>query len=50
MNAPRSTDFGEPQIVELSILVGAYNMHTRVMAALAIDPQPVSEGGPGVSS
>jgi 4-carboxymuconolactone decarboxylase len=34
--------FDEPQIVELSVLVGTYNMHTRVMAALAIDPEPVS--------
>ena len=32
--------FDEPQIVELSILVGTYNMHTRVMAALAVDPEP----------
>ena len=35
--------FDEPQIVELSVLVGTYNMHTRVMAALAIDPEPASE-------
>lgn len=28
------------QITELSVLVGAYNMHARVMTALAIDPEP----------
>ena len=32
--------FDEPQIVELSILVGTYNMHTRVFTALGIDPEP----------
>jgi 4-carboxymuconolactone decarboxylase len=32
--------FDERQIVELSILVGTYNMHTRVVAALGIDPEP----------
>ena len=29
----------ERQIVELSVLVGAYNMHTRVINALEIDPE-----------
>src|SRR5215471_13699535 len=31
--------FSERQIVELTVLVGAYNMHTRMCQALAIDPQ-----------
>jgi 4-carboxymuconolactone decarboxylase len=32
--------FDERQIVELTVLVGIYNMHTRVFAALGIDPEP----------
>jgi 4-carboxymuconolactone decarboxylase len=32
--------FNERQIVELSVLVGLYNMHTRVFTALEIDPEP----------
>jgi len=28
------------RIVELTVLVGAYNMHTRVLKALDIDPEP----------
>jgi alkylhydroperoxidase family enzyme len=32
--------FSERQIVELTVLVGIYNMHTRVMTALRIDPEP----------
>jgi AhpD family alkylhydroperoxidase len=31
--------FSERQILELAVLVGAYNMHTRMCQALAIDPQ-----------
>jgi alkylhydroperoxidase family enzyme len=31
--------FDERQIVELTILVGTYNMHARVMSALQIDPE-----------
>jgi 4-carboxymuconolactone decarboxylase len=31
--------FDERQIVELTVLVGAYNMHTRMCQALKIDPQ-----------
>ena len=31
--------FSEREIVELAVLVGAYNMHTRMCQALAIDPQ-----------
>ena len=30
----------ERQIVELSVLIGLYNMHTRVFTALKIDPEP----------
>jgi 4-carboxymuconolactone decarboxylase len=32
--------FNERQIVELSVLIGLYNMHTRVFTALKIDPEP----------
>jgi len=32
--------FSERQIVELTLLVGTYNMQTRVLCALAIDPEP----------
>lgn len=35
--------FDERQIVELAILVGTYNMHTRVMRALQIDPEPTAQ-------
>jgi len=31
--------FNERQIVELSVLIGLYNMHTRVFSALRIDPE-----------
>ena len=34
--APISTS---RQIVELSVLIGLYNMHTRVFTALGIDPE-----------
>ncbi len=30
--------FSERQIVELTVLIGTYNMHTRVLEALQIDP------------
>jgi len=30
--------FSERQIVELTMLIGTYNMHTRVLQALEIDP------------
>ncbi len=30
--------FSERQIVELTVLIGTYNMHTRVLQALEIDP------------
>jgi alkylhydroperoxidase family enzyme len=32
--------FSERQIVELAVLIGTYNMHNRVFAALAIDAEP----------
>ena len=38
--------FSERQTVELTMLIGAYNMHTRVLMALKIDPEP----SPGQSS
>jgi len=31
--------FNERQIVELTVLTGTYNMHTRMCQALQIDPQ-----------
>ena len=31
--------FTERQIVELTVLIGIYNMHTRVFMALGIDPE-----------
>lgn len=32
--------FSERQIVELTVLIGIYTMHTRVFTALRIDPEP----------
>jgi alkylhydroperoxidase family enzyme len=32
--------FTEKQIVELTVLIGTYNMHTRVLQALEIDAEP----------
>jgi 4-carboxymuconolactone decarboxylase len=32
--------YNERQTVELTMLIGAYNMHTRVLKALQIDPEP----------
>ena len=32
--------FDEARTVELTVLVGAYNMHSRVVRALRIDPEP----------
>ena len=37
--------YGERAIVELSVLIGTYLMHNRVMKALAIDLEPDSERG-----
>ena len=36
--------FDERQLVELTILVGTYNMHARVMSALEIDPEAAPPG------
>jgi 4-carboxymuconolactone decarboxylase len=36
--------FSDRQIVELTVLIGTYNMHTRVLQALAIDPEPPAAG------
>jgi alkylhydroperoxidase family enzyme len=36
--------FDERQIVELTILIGTYNMHARVMSALQIDPEAAPPG------
>jgi alkylhydroperoxidase family enzyme len=32
--------FSERQLVELTVLIGFYNMHNRMVAALDIDPEP----------
>jgi alkylhydroperoxidase family enzyme len=32
--------FSERQTVELTMLIGAYNMLTRVLKALKVDPEP----------
>ncbi len=32
--------YSERQTVELTMLIGAYNMHSRVLKALKIDPEP----------
>ncbi len=32
--------FSQRQIVELTVLIGLYSMHTRVFTALGIDPEP----------
>jgi alkylhydroperoxidase family enzyme len=37
--------FDEREIVELSVLIGTYIMHNRVMKALAIDLEPDSNRG-----
>lgn len=38
--------FNERQIVELTVLIGTYNMHTRVLQALEIDPEVRAEPAP----
>jgi 4-carboxymuconolactone decarboxylase len=35
--------FTERQIVELTVLIGTYNMHTRVLQALEIDAEPAAD-------
>jgi alkylhydroperoxidase family enzyme len=37
--------FDDRAIVELSVLIGTYIMHNRVMKALAIDLEPESNRG-----
>jgi 4-carboxymuconolactone decarboxylase len=37
--------FDDREIVELSVLVGTYIMHNRVMKALAIDLEPEANRG-----
>jgi 4-carboxymuconolactone decarboxylase len=32
--------YSERQTVELTMLIGCYNMHTRVLKALKVDPEP----------
>jgi alkylhydroperoxidase family enzyme len=32
--------FSQRQIVELTVLIATYNMHTRVLRALEVDPEP----------
>lgn len=32
--------YSERQTVELTMLIGTYNMHTRVLKALKVDPEP----------
>lgn len=39
--APLIGFFSQRQIVELTVLIGTYNMHVRVLQALEIDPQPL---------
>lgn len=39
---PLRTHYSERQTVELTVLIGAYNMHTRVLKALKIDPEPAT--------
>jgi 4-carboxymuconolactone decarboxylase len=34
--------YSEREVVDLTVLIGAYNMHTRVLKALAIDPEPAA--------
>jgi 4-carboxymuconolactone decarboxylase len=41
VHAPLKGFFSQRQIVELTVLIGTYNMHVRVLQALEIDPQPL---------
>jgi alkylhydroperoxidase family enzyme len=36
---PLKRHFNERQILELTVLIATYNMHTRVLAALDVDPE-----------
>jgi alkylhydroperoxidase family enzyme len=37
--------FSERQTVELTLLIGAYNMLTRFLKALKVDPEPPASAG-----
>jgi alkylhydroperoxidase family enzyme len=37
--------FSPRQLVELTLLIGAYNMQNRVFEALDVDLEPVAPGG-----
>ncbi len=39
---PLRDHFNDREIVEITVLAGTYNMHTRVIQALEIDPEPGS--------
>src|SRR5258708_4059182 len=41
--APLKGIFSQRGIVELTVLIGTYNMHARVLQALEIDPQPPAQ-------
>jgi 4-carboxymuconolactone decarboxylase len=34
--------YSEREVVELTVVIGAYNLHTRVLRALRIDPEPAA--------
>jgi 4-carboxymuconolactone decarboxylase len=38
--APLRAHFSDRQIVELTVMIGTYAMHSRVLEALEIDPEP----------
>ena len=40
--APLKLYFNDRQIVELTVMIGTYAMHSRVLEALQIDPEPPS--------
>jgi len=42
VHAELKRHFSERQIVELTVLIGTYNMHTRVLQALEIDAEPAA--------
>ena len=42
--AEAAAHFSEQQLVELMVLIGAYNMHSRVMRGLRNDIEPGTEG------
>ena len=44
LHADLKRHFDDRQIVEITVLAGAYNMHTRVARALQIDAEPGAAG------